>query len=204
MLESQRDNATAHPYDSGDARSRDGPILRRAFHVTQGAPIVDGIAIPGVLLRFLERASIAYAGTRDRGLVPHFHWVAGWRTERDPGRLSFFVAPPFEARLLQDVTQCPRIALTIESIGPHETYQFKGSFAGSRKPASADHAAFEQCRGRFVRDVTAIEKRFNFTARTLERYVGDAALVVTLEVQEIFLQTPGPGAGRRLVPPEAR
>lgn len=165
---------------------------------------MEGITIPGVLLRFLERASIAHAGTRDRQLVPHFHWVSGWRADAEAGGLSFFVASPFGARLLQDVAECPRIALTVECIGPHETYQFKGSFAGSRDPDAVDRAAFEQCRARFVRDVTAIEKRFDFPARTLERYVGDAALVVLLEVQEIFLQTPGPGAGRRLVPPEAR
>jgi hypothetical protein len=52
--------------------------------------------------------------------------------------------------------------------------------------------------------VLAIEKRFDFTPATLGRYLATPALVVTLAVQEIFLQTPGPGAGRRMVPPESR
>jgi hypothetical protein len=155
-----------------------------------------------MILRFLERASIGYAGTRDRGLVPHFHSVCGWAAEREASRLSFQVARPFEARLLQNVAECPRIALTVEWIGPHETYQFKGDFAGTRSPGPADRAAFESGRARFVRDVQEIEKRHKFTAEELMRYLGEPALVVTLEVQEIFLQTPGPGAGRRLVPPE--
>ena len=165
-------------------------------------PAADRVAIPGVLLKFLERASIGYAATRDRALVPHFHWVCGWTVEPDPSTLSFHVAAPFPARLLQDVAACPRIALTIEAIGPHETYQFKGDCAGTREPSAADRASFERGRERFARDVLEIEKRFDFTAQTLGRYLGTPALVVTLAVQEIFLQTPGPGAGRRMVPPE--
>jgi hypothetical protein len=165
---------------------------------------MTGVAIPGVLLRFLERASIAYAGTRDRALVPHLHWVCGWAAEADPGHLGFFVAEPFRERLLHEVAECQRLALTIENIGPHETYQFKGDFAGSRAPSPTDRAAFESCRERFVRAVREIETRFDFSPELLRRYLGEPALAVVLQVQEIFLQTPGPGAGRRLVPPEAR
>src|SRR5262249_16889149 len=109
----------------------------------------------------------------------------------------------FPARLLHDVAECPRIALTIETIGPHETYQFKGDFGGTREPSAADRASFERGRARFVRDVQEIEKRYDFRPETLERYLESPPLVVTVAVQEIFLQTPGPGAGRRLVPPEA-
>jgi len=134
--------------------------------------------------------------------VPHLHWVCAFCADPDPRRLVFLVAAPFAARLLQDVGQCPRIALTIEHIGPHETYQFKGDFAGSHEPTPAERAAFEGCRARFVRDVQEIETRFHFPAETLERYLGGPALSVLLRVDEIFRQTPGPGAGRRLVPPE--
>jgi hypothetical protein len=38
----------------------------------------------------------------------------------------------------------------------------------------------------------------------LGRYHGGPALVVVLQVDEIYLQTPGPGAGRRIVPAEPR
>jgi hypothetical protein len=153
--------------------------------------------------RFLDRASLAYAGTRDGSLVPHLHWVCGWAAEPDPGQVAFFVAKPFTARLLQDVAACPRIALTIENIGPHdETYQFKGDYAGTRAPGAAEEAAFERCRERFVRAVKEIETRFNFSAESLRRYLGEPDSVVVLRVEEVFLQTPGPGAGRRLVPPE--
>ena len=62
---------------------------------------LTGVAIPGVILRFLERASIAYAATRDADLAPHFHWVSGWMSEPDPQLLAFFVAEPFRARLLE-------------------------------------------------------------------------------------------------------
>jgi hypothetical protein len=161
------------------------------------------VTIPGVLRRFLERASIAYAGSRSRELVPHFHWVCGWLVEPDQTSIAFLVSEPFGERLLQDTAECPRLALTVEHIGPHETYQFKGAFAGTRPPGEAERAAFEACRERAIRDITAIETRFDFPRETLARYYGEPALVVLLRVEEVFLQTPGPGAGRRLVPPEA-
>jgi hypothetical protein len=105
---------------------------------------------------------------------------------------------------LHDVAEYPRLALTIEHIGPHETYQFKGAFAGSRPVGPAERAASERCRERFVRDVLAIDTRWNFTPAGLARYHGGPALAVLLQVEEIYLQTPGPGAGRRIVPAEPR
>jgi hypothetical protein len=38
----------------------------------------------------------------------------------------------------------------------------------------------------------------------LKRFVSPPSLAVDFEVLEIFLQTPGPGAGTRLVPPMDR
>jgi hypothetical protein len=124
--------------------------------------------------------------------------------EADPRLLAVFVSEPFTARLLQNVAECPRLAVTIEHVGPHETYQFKGDFAGTRLMGETERAAFEACRARFVRDVQEIDTRHNFATETLERYLAEPSLVARLLVQEIFLQTPGPGAGRRLAPPEAR
>lgn len=167
------------------------------------APAPAGIVIPGVILRFLDRASIGYAATRDPGLAPSLHWVCGWSLEPDPEALAFLVSEPFTASLLRNLAGCPRVALTVEHIGPHETYQFKGDFDGSRAPGPRERRAFEACRERFVRDVQQADARHGFARELLERYAGLPALAVRLRVREIFLQTPGPGAGRRLVPPEA-
>jgi hypothetical protein len=38
----------------------------------------------------------------------------------------------------------------------------------------------------------------------LNAFVSDASLAIEFEVLEIFLQTPGPGAGTRIVPPAER
>jgi hypothetical protein len=160
------------------------------------------VTIPGVLLKFLDRASLAFAGTRNRERVPHFQWVAGWAVEPDRTGIAFFVDQLFGARLLQDVAECPRLALTIEHIGPHETYQFKGEFAGSRPMGPPEQAASDRCRERFVRDVQAIDTRWGFTREMLERYHGRPSLAIVLRVDAVYLQTPGPGAGRRLVPAE--
>ncbi len=162
------------------------------------------VAIPGVLLKFLGRASIAYAATRDRELWPHFHWLCGWSPEPDASHLTVYVSSPCEGTLIKNVALCPRVAVTVEHIGPHETYQFKGRFAGSRVPDARDRQQAEACTARAVSAIMEIEQRFAFGAAELRRYLGTPALAVCVALEEIFLQTPGPGAGRRLVPSEGR
>ena len=69
-----------------------------------------GVTIPGILLKFLERASLAFAGTRDRDRVPHFHWVAGWSVEPDRASvLRRFVSTLDEddERLLRELLNAP-------------------------------------------------------------------------------------------------
>jgi hypothetical protein len=162
----------------------------------------DGpVKIPGVLLQFLQRASVAFGCTRSRDRVPQIHWVSGWSVDLDGSTLHCFIPGQFMVGLGEALKDNGRFALTLERIGPHETYQFKG-IADSLRPVSpADRAAVALCRARFVRDVLAVLPRFQDPAFDLPGYSPEPEVAVSLRVREIFLQTPGPGAGMRLVPP---
>jgi hypothetical protein len=156
--------------------------------------------IPGVLLDFLERASCAIAGTRTADLVPHLHRVSGWRVGPDRRTITCLVAEGFTTHLLDSLADNGEFTVTIEEIGPHETYQFKGRFLDARAPDDdEDRHAFERARDRYVRTVTRL---FGFPEDQCLRYFRRPELAVRFEVREIFLQTPGPGAGKRLVPQE--
>jgi hypothetical protein len=160
--------------------------------------------IPGKLVRFLvEQANVAFAGTRDRDLVPHAHRVTGWHIGQDHASLTALVPGAFTDGLLDSLEDNGRFALTIEQYPSHETYQFKGRYAGWRPVQPADLEPVRAARRRFVHDMRT------FFAEAPEAliagYQPDPALAVQLRVEEIYLQTPGPGAGMRLVPPaEAR
>ena len=93
-----------------------------------------------------------------------------------------------------------RIAVTFEELGTHETYQLKGRYLSHRpvQPTEIDIAS--RMRERFVKALRAL-----FPNQGIADWLGPSipapSLAVEIEVHEVFLQTPGPGAGTRLAPP---
>lgn len=156
--------------------------------------------IPGKILKFLEKeATLAAGGTRSKQLIPHFHLVSGWSIGPDRQTISCSIAEEFSGDLLSSLEDNGRFALTVEQVGSHETYQFKGEYVDSRAPGAADIAIFEQCRERFGKVVSSV---YGLPEEVYRAFIIKPSIVISFKVQEIFLQTPGPGAGRRLVPPE--
>jgi len=155
--------------------------------------------VPGILAEFLRRASVAVASTRDRDFVPHIHHVSAWELSQDAERITCFIPSEFKNNLLSSLEDNGQFALTVEQIGPHETYQFKGEYVDSRPFVEDDRSLYENCRDRFV---AACLPRFGFAEDVLRRFILEPDIAVRFAVREIFVQTPGPSAGKRLVPPE--
>ena len=160
--------------------------------------------IPGKILRFLQQyATLAFAGTRDRNLVPHGHRVSGWRVDTEGRRLTAFVAAGFETHLIEALEDNGAIALTVEEFPSHETYQFKGRYLRQRPLQPEDVEIVNQIRARFVKNVRPLYS--DVPEDFFKAYVLTPGLAIEFEVEEVYLQTPGPGAGTRLVPaPEAK
>jgi hypothetical protein len=154
--------------------------------------------IPAKVIRFLEeRASLGFAATRDGNLVPCGHRVSGWQIDPTGRMLTALVAP--SARLLEALLENGRIALTFEEVGTHETYQVKGRYLGHRpvQPLEIDIAA--RARERFVKGVRPLFPDEQAVA-AFRASIPDPSVAVEIEVHEVFLQTPGPGAGSRIAP----
>jgi hypothetical protein len=155
--------------------------------------------IPGMLIDFLERASVGIGSTRSRDLVPSIHWLSGWRVEQNHEVVECLVAKGFTEGLDEAVRDNGRFALTAEVIGPHETYQFKGTCERTRPVEQADMPAHRACRQRFI-DAIAKYYAGQFQEADVFARIGPPALVVRLRVREVYIQTPGPAAGKRLFP----
>jgi hypothetical protein len=155
--------------------------------------------IPGKIVRFLEHyANVAFAGTRDRDLVPFGHRVSGWRVGADHRTMTIVFPDEFRARLLESLQQNGELAVTVEEFPSHETYQFKGRYVCDREVQDADLDNVERIRQRFVKSLRPMYP--HVPEDVLKGFVSPPSLAVDFEVLEIFLQTPGPGAGTRLVP----
>jgi hypothetical protein len=156
--------------------------------------------IPGKIVRFLEQyANVAFAGTRDRDLVPSGHRVCGWRVCTDQRTMTALIPEEFTPRLVESLQENGELAVTVEEFPSHETYQFKGRYVRDRGVQDEDIEIVDRIRKRFVRSVRPIFA--DAPEDVLRAFVSKPALAVEFEVLEIYLQTPGPGAGTRLIPP---
>jgi len=156
--------------------------------------------IPGKILRFLEQhANVAFAGSRDRDLVPRGHKVCGWRVAADQRTMTAFVAEEFTAGLVESLQDNGELAVTVEEFPSHETYQFKGRYLRNRAVRDDDVEIVDRIRKRFVRSLRPMFA--HAPEGVLQAFVSKPSLAVEFEVLEVYLQTPGPGAGTRLIPP---
>jgi hypothetical protein len=156
--------------------------------------------IPEKVARFLEeRANVAFAGTRNRDLVPFGHRVSGWRIGADGHTMTAFLPEPFAASLFESLQENGELALTVEDFPAHETYQFKGRYLRHRPLQREDVDIVDRIRGRFVKNMRTV---FPAVPEAVAgAFISTPGLAVEFEVFEIYVQTPGPGAGTRLVPP---
>lgn len=163
----------------------------------------DGTVIPGVLRTFLEdRGTVGIACTRSAALKPRVHYLSAWHVADEGRELVCLVQRGFTTGLLENLRDNGRFSATIEQIGPHETYQFKGTCIGSRPAGPGDLECWERARERFAVAVKAVDPRLGLTHEQKRDYIAPPEVAIRMRVDEIFLQTPGPGAGRRLFPAE--
>ena len=161
------------------------------------------VLIPGKLVRFLEQyANVAYAGIRDRDLVPFGHRVSGWHVGGDQRTITILFPDEFLPRLLESLQQNGELAVTVEEAPSHETYQFKGRYLRHRGVEPGDFEIADRLRRRWAKSMKSMYAEA--PEDLLKAFVSAPSLAVDFDVLEIYLQTPGPGAGTRLVPPVER
>src|SRR5690242_2449424 len=157
--------------------------------------------IPGKIVRFLEdRASSAFAGTRDANLVPRGHRVSGWRIGVGGRTVQVSIPEASVPHFVEAMEDNGRVTVTFEELGTHETYQLKGRYLNHRPAEAAEIDVANRLRERFEKSLRAMSPDHR-VPELLGASIGLPRLVVEFEVHEVFLQTPGPGAGSRLAPP---
>ena len=156
--------------------------------------------IPEKIARFLQqRANVAFAGTRNRDLVPLGHRVSGWSIGADGRTMTVLVPEPVTGGLVESLQENGALALTVEDFPSHETYQFKGGYVRHRPVQREDMDIADRIRERLKKSMKTV---FPMAPEGIEGvFISRPALAVEFEVSEVYVQTPGPGAGARIVPP---
>jgi hypothetical protein len=155
--------------------------------------------IPPKIIKFLEQhANIGFAGLRDRDLMPFGSRICAWRVGADGSTLAVFL-PAFADRLADALLDNGQIAITVEEFPMHETYQLKGRYRHHRPVRQDEIKIAKRTRERFatsVRSLVTDEGPIN----QLRASIPKPTVTVEIDVLEVFVQTPGPGAGARIYP----
>lgn len=152
--------------------------------------------IPDRPFEVLRGPAFLHVGTRDASLRPAHAFAHGSVPHPDHETVTFFLGPVGAARALANLADNGRVALEFGLL-THEAYQLKGTFLSSRPADDAELALQEKLRAGLYESV-----RKAFPDEVARPFILDVVLrpstAVTFRVEEVYLQTPGPGAGSRI------
>jgi hypothetical protein len=153
--------------------------------------------IPDRVIEVLTGPSFLQIGTRDENFRPAHTYAVGAMVHEDRQTVTVFVPTARAARILPHLEANRRIALGIAQAS-HEAYQLKGTYLTTRPTDADDLARQEAYRRALLAD--ALQAGFpEEIARPLTQgFAYTPSIAITFRADEVFLQTPGPGAGSRL------
>jgi len=148
--------------------------------------------LPEKIVDFMHGGVFGWIGTRDARLRPALTWAFGVRVSAARDEITAFV-PDVEIDLTRsNLSQNGLVALNVVQPITHESYQFKGKLQGMRPSTEEEQAVQEILRAKVAALLVM------FPPELVTGYIGVPSTAITFTVEEAFVQTPGPGAGRPL------
>lgn len=132
-------------------------------------------------------------GTRDANLTPDFARVLG-ATAVDDLHIKLFVDGPTSTRSLANMRDNQWIAFVIVDIMSAECYQFKGKFISAINLDEQDMVLFDQ----YMKGFDDLVEAIGLNRGLIDAYPHSSMIGITMEVQEIFEQTPKKGTGQKI------
>ncbi len=158
------------------------------------------LSISDELKTFLEGPASVLAGTRDSRLMPEITRAWGPRVSEDRQHISLCVPLATSRKMIDNLDGNGEIAVTFSLPTNYRTFQLKGRNATIAEPDSTDLAAVGRHRDAFASVNESLgQSRERVEAFWQAEVETSPVLVKILFVpEEIFDQTPGPGAGREI------
>lgn len=153
--------------------------------------------LPTALRNFIQHGLSILIGTRGPDLMPETVRGVGVELWPDARGLKLFVPVANGARTLANLRDNQRIAITLSRPLTHETVQLKGTVTHMRD-ADASERAFTDA---YVVAVSGVLAYCGLPPHVTRRMTSWPATVLDVVIEDVFLQTPGPGAGERLTTP---
>ena len=154
--------------------------------------------IPNNLIDFLNKTVFMTAGSSDADLQPAVTRTWGAKIDIVATSMTIFGPENVSEKLLKNLSDNGKIAVTISEAITHKTYQFKGTFTESRT-SNKEESKFQD---KYVEKIFDFFKNIYKLPETTLNNLGEVkykpSYAVTFKIEEIFNQTPGPEAGKRI------
>lgn len=153
--------------------------------------------IPDRVIELLHGPVYMQIGTRDAALRPSHTFAVGAVVHEDRETVTVFVPSARAGRMLADLENNGRVALGI-SLASHEAYQLKGSYLSTRPTDVSDLARQETYRKALLEDARRAGYPEEIAWSMTQGIAYTPGTAITFRAEQVFLQTPGPGAGTPL------
>lgn len=150
-------------------------------------------ALPADLRALIEGPAILHLGTRGPDLTPSCVLAFGLRDHGDDRQVTVFVPAKLAGPPLADLRDNGQMALSVIRPTNNHAIQLKGLWLGERRTDDGDRAFVERYREQLTREMGLV----GVPRSVWRRVAWWPSVALVMDVREVFVQTPGPGAGRR-------
>jgi Pyridoxamine 5'-phosphate oxidase len=146
------------------------------------------------VVEFMNVARSVAVGTCDEQRMPYGTRVAAVRIWPDRRHVSAFLAESLAGPTLANLRVNPRVGIQVSNPPDHRTLQLKGALYATRSAEPDDQPYIQK----FIEELGYSVQSFGMPFERIVSMNFWPAIAIDVRVDEIFLQTPGPGAGRPL------
>jgi len=155
------------------------------------------VALPAELVEFVESGVSILVGTRDARLRPEALRACGAIVAPDRRSITILMNELTSQRTVANLRAGSPLAVTFSRPIDYRTVQIKGPCRDVRAADAREGDAARKYLAQFCEQLYLVSISRAFTARLRV----SPTLATVLEIHELFEQTPGPGAGRKLGAP---
>ncbi len=150
--------------------------------------------IPDSIIHLLQTGVSVIVGTRDASLKPECTRAWGIHVASDRSTVTIFLAEAIAGKTINNLHENGAIAVSCSRPTDHITCQLKGRVRMIRPVASTEQGLSQQWHRDFLAELTAI----GVPRQLSESWIIEPTIAVDITVSEVFDQTPGPDAGRKI------
>ena len=143
-------------------------------------------------LQLLEDGAAFYLATRDAENLPDVAVLTGAAAGREPGTLTVYMVEGW-TQTLANLRDNGRVAVTLARLADYRTFQLKGRALGVRAARDDERPLIERQHEAFARSAD-----FEQLGHVVRSWASWPCVAIDIHVEQVFAQTPGPGAGQRV------